>query len=92
MIFANLSFYQAYPFHLAQLRDYLYHIFFIRSVHNLPPVLWYKHDMVRAIPPSMLYTLIVHLDTSYVYCGCEPTISITWEVFFWDSTQRYGFA
>ena len=30
--------------------------------------------MVRAIPSSMLYTLIIHLDTSFVYRGCEPTL------------------
>ena len=30
--------------------------------------------MVRAIPSCMLYTLIIHMDASFVYRGCEPTL------------------
>ena len=30
--------------------------------------------MIRAIPSCMLYTLIIHMDASFVYRGCEPTL------------------
>ena len=37
-----------------------------------------KHNKVRAIPTSMLYTLIIHLDTSYAFdMACETNIIIT---------------
>ena len=48
--------------------------------------------MVRAIPSRMLYTLVVHLDASYVFCGCEPTIVYHRGLSSWYSTQRFGFA
>ena len=37
----------------------------------------YKNNMVRAIPVRMLYTLIIHLDTSYAFdMACETNIII----------------
>ena len=67
---------QTYALHLSQFRNDLYQVFFVLPVHDLPSVLRYKHNMVGAIPSSMLYTPVVHLDTSYVWCGCEPTTSL----------------
>ena len=40
-------------------------ILLIFSEKNFSPILWNKYDMIRAIPTSMLYTLIVHMDTSF---------------------------
>ena len=84
--------YNSYAFHLAHFRYYFHQIFSIRSIHYSSSVFRDKHNMVGAIPASMLYTLIVHMDTSCVMLWLRTNNILTQEVYFFYSGQRYGFA
>lgn len=61
MIFTNLSLKYLYLFHLAQFFLNLYNIPLDLSIHYFSTIFRNKHNMVRAIPTRMLYTLIIHL-------------------------------
>lgn len=77
MIYTDLPIYELYLFHLTQLFYNLHQISLGLTIHYFSPIFWYKNNMVRAIPVRMLYTLIIHLDTSYAFdMACETNIII----------------
>src|SRR5699024_1968640 len=61
MIFTNLPLKYLSSFHLAQFFLTLYNIPLDLSIHYFSTIFRNKHNMVRAIPTRMLYTLIIHL-------------------------------
>ena len=83
VILTYLPFNEGYAFHLAQFRYYFHQIFSIRSIHYSSSVFRDKHNMVGAIPASMLYTLIVLMDTSCVMLWLRTNNILTQEVFFY---------
>lgn len=64
VILAHRTINQLYLLHLTQLLQDFYDILPYLPIHNLPPIFRYENYVVRAIPTCMLYTLIIHMDTS----------------------------
>ncbi len=60
---------------------YLPQISFYLTIHCFSSIFWNKHNMVHTIPSGMLYTLIIHLDTSYAFdMACETNIIIAGDI------------
>jgi hypothetical protein len=64
MILTDRSINQLHLLHLAKLLQNIYDVLPYLPVHYLPLIFRDKNYMVRAIPMRMLYTLIIHMDTS----------------------------
>ena len=64
MILADLSFDIFDLLHFCKFFQDFSDILFDFAVQDLPTIFWNKHDMIRAIPPGVLYTFVIQLDTS----------------------------